>query len=259
LPLAFDGFRIVQISDLHLGSFNSNFEVMQEVVELVNNEHPDIIVFTGDLVNNFYQETIGWDKVFNQLRAKVGKYSILGNHDYGYYSKWDSEADKQQNFNLIVEANQQMGFELLRNDNIIFSRRGETIGMAGIEYWGKSGHLPNTGNLKVASMGLEKVPFKILLSHDPDHWDAEVVNKTNYDLMLAGHTHGMQFGIEYKGFRWSPAKFKFKRWDGLYKKGHQCLFVNRGLGVLGMPARVGMSPEITVIDLSRGPFGTEPM
>ena len=259
LPAAFDGFRIVQISDLHLGSFNSNFEIMNEVVDLINAEHPDIIVFTGDLVNNFYQETIGWSKVFKRLKAKNGLYSILGNHDYGYYSKWNSEKSKQDNFKRIVESHEDMGFKLLRNENVKISRDNQEIAIAGVEYWGTSGRYPNTGDLNKSLRGIEDVPFSILMTHDPDHWDAQVVGNTSFDLSLSGHTHGMQFGIEYKGFKWSPAKYKFKRWDGLYKVKNQFLFVNRGLGVLGMPARVGMSPEITVIDLSKGPLGTEPM
>ncbi|MBN2166236.1 MAG: metallophosphoesterase [Marinilabiliaceae bacterium] len=259
LPSSFDGLRIVQISDLHLGSFNSNYETMQEVVDMINDEHPDVIVFTGDLVNNFYQETIGWEKIFSQLKAKVGKYSILGNHDYGYYTKWNSRADNVNNFSKIVESHKRLGFELLRNENVILSAGGESIAIAGVEYWGTSRKYPNTGDVEMSLSGLENIPFKVLLTHDPDHWDAEIVGKTDYDLSLSGHTHGMQFGIDYKGFRWSPAKYKFNRWDGLYKKNNQFLFVNRGLGVLGMPARVGMSPEITVIDLSRGPLGTEPM
>lgn len=259
LPSSFDGLRIVQISDLHLGSFNSDYEIMEEVVDLINAEHPDIIVFTGDLVNNFHQETYGWEKPFRRLKAKIGKYSILGNHDYGYYSKWDSEEQKLQNFEKIVESHKRLGFQLLRNENITLTGESGNVSIAGIEYWGTSGKYPNIGDLKKASEGIDQSPFKILLTHDPDHWDAEVVDKTTYDLSLSGHTHGMQFGIEYKGFRWSPAQFKFKRWDGLYNKGSQFLFVNRGLGVLGMPARVGMSPEITIIDLSKGPLGTEPM
>jgi hypothetical protein len=258
LPVAFDGMRIVQISDSHLGSFNSNFEALEEVVEMINAEHPDIVVFTGDLVNNFYQETIGWEKVFARIKASVGKYSILGNHDYGNYSRWNSAAEKEHNFQEIVNAHHRLGFTLLRNQHVLLSRHGEQMAFAGVDYWGHS-MKQLTCDLEKASSGLDDIPFKVLLSHDPNHWDAEIVGKTNYDLMLAGHTHGMQFGIDFKGFKWSPAQYKFKRWDGLYREGNQFMFVNRGLGVLGMPARVGMLPEITVIDLSRGPVGTDPM
>jgi uncharacterized protein len=259
LPAAFDGFRIIQISDSHLGSFHSNFDALQEVVDIINGHHPDIIVFTGDLVNNFHQETNGWESVFGKLKATMGCYSILGNHDYGYYSRWKSYQNKVDNFDKIVAANERLGFTLLRNQNVLLERNGQSIALAGVEYWGTSGHYPNTGNLALASQGIEDAPFKVLLTHDPDHWDAEVVGETNYDLSLAGHTHGMQFGFDFKGFTWSPAKYKFKRWDGLYQQNNQFLFVNRGLGTLSMPVRVGMSPEITLIELSRGPISTEPM
>jgi len=259
LPNAFEGFRIAQISDIHLGCFQNDFDALDEVVEMINSQHPDIIVFTGDLVNNFHEETTGWERVFGKLKAPMGKFSILGNHDYGYYSKWPSEAAFNHNFAEIVKAHNRLGFKLLQNENLLIERQGESIAMAGIEYWGIQSHYPNRGDLKKASEGIDEQIFKILLSHDPNHWDAEVVGKTSYDLTLAGHTHGMQFGIDYKGLVWSPAKYKFRRWDGLYRQGNQFLFVNRGLGVLGMPARVGMSPEVTIIDLSRGPVGTEPM
>lgn len=259
LPASFEGFRIVQISDVHLGSFQGNFDALREVVKIINGHHPDLIVFTGDLVNNFHQETIGWEKVFGELRAPMGCYAILGNHDYGYYSRWDSDKERNDNFNKIVAANKRLGFSLLRNENVLLHRKGETIALAGVEYWGTSGHFPNTGDLQKASNGIHDQSFKILLSHDPDHWGAEVVGKTDYDLMLAGHTHGMQLGVDFKGFTWSPAKYKFKHWDGLYRQGSQFLFVNRGLGTLSMPLRVGMSPEITLIELSRGPVSTEPM
>jgi predicted MPP superfamily phosphohydrolase len=259
LPSAFDGFKIIQISDIHLGSFQSDFEALQEVVDIINGHHPDLIVFTGDLVNNFHQETIGWEQIFTKLKAKHGCYSILGNHDYGYYSKWDTPLAMAQNFEKIVAANKRLGFTLLRNQNVLLERNGDSIAMAGVEYWGTGSHYPNTGDLAKASAGIENAPFKVLLTHDPDHWDAEVVGKTSYDLSLSGHTHGMQFGVDYKGFTWSPAQYKFKRWDGLYQQGNQFLFVNRGLGTLSMPVRLGMSPEITLIELSRGPIGTEPM
>ncbi|MFT3739661.1 MAG: metallophosphoesterase [Breznakibacter sp.] len=249
----------MQISDAHLGSFQGDFDALQEVVRIINGHHPDLIVFTGDLVNNFHQEATGWEKIFRELKAPMGLYSILGNHDYGYYSRWDSDAERNDNFLKIVEANGRLGFTLLRNEHVLLRRNGESIALAGVEYWGTSGHFPNTGNLAQASEGIGDAGFKVLLSHDPDHWDAEVAGKTDYDLTLAGHTHGMQLGVDFKGFTWSPAKYKFKRWDGLYRQGNQFLFVNRGLGTLSMPIRVGMSPEITLIELSRGPVGTEPM
>jgi predicted MPP superfamily phosphohydrolase len=259
LPASFDGLKIAQISDIHLGGFQHDYSALDEAIEMVNRHHPDIIVFTGDLVNNFHEETIGWERVFNRLKAPMGKFSILGNHDYGYYSKWNSEAAFDNNFNQIVKAHKRLGFKLLRNENIVMNRNEQSLAIAGVEYWGVGMPYPNSGDLNKASQNIDNVPFKVLLSHDPNHWDAEVVSKTSYDLTLAGHTHGMQFGIDYKGLVWSPAKYKFRRWDGLYRHGNQFLFVNRGLGVLGMPARVGMSPEITIIELSRGPVSTEPM
>ncbi len=259
LPNSFEGLRIIQISDIHLGCFQGNKDAFAEAVALINSEHPDIVVFTGDLVNNFFQETVGWEDLFLKINASFGKYSILGNHDYGEYSNWKSIEDKQYNFQEIRAAHKRFGFRLLENENIPIIRNGEIINLAGVEYWGKSAHLTNYGDLKKASLGVSPASFNILLSHDPDHWDAEVLPQGVYDLTLSGHTHGMQFGISYKGFKWSPASFKFKYWDGLYRNDGRFLYVNRGLGVLGMPARVGMAPEITIIDLTRGPFSNEPM
>ncbi|MBK3519524.1 metallophosphoesterase [Carboxylicivirga marina] len=258
LPEAFDGIKIVQISDLHLGSLNSNYKEMEEAVRLINDEHPDLICFTGDLVNNFYEETIGWEKVFSKLKASIGKFSILGNHDYGDYSKWPTPQDKDDNLNKIKAAHGRLGFKLLNNQNQTLEINGDKIAVTGVENWGHP-PFPQYGDLKEASKGTDDIPFKLLLSHDPDHWDAEVKTDYNYDLTLSGHTHGMQFGIEFRNFQWSPAKYKFRRWAGLYNEGNKYLYVNRGLGYLGMPARVGMPPEITIIELTRGPISSEPM
>ncbi len=258
LPQSFEGIKIVQISDLHLGSLNSNYQEMEEAVELINAENPDIIFFTGDLVNNFYEETIGWEKVFTKLNARLGKYSIMGNHDYGDYSKWPSDEAKAENLRGIMNAHQRLGFELLNNQSITIEYNSDKIAVSGVENWGHP-PFPRYGDLDKAMEGIEDIPFKILMSHDPDHWDAEVLPKSDFDLTLAGHTHGMQFGFEYKGFQWSPAKYKFKRWAGLYQQGKQFLYVNRGLGYLGMPARVGMPPEITIIELTKGPIDNSPM
>ena len=248
LPSSFNGLKIVQISDLHLGSFNSNHEQIEKVVDMINNEKPDIICFTGDLVNNFHEETIGWDGIFKRLHAPMGKFSILGNHDYGDYTKWSSKEEKIANFEGILDAHDRFGFKLLNNESVILSKNGDNIAIAGVENWGHP-PFPQYGDLKKASANLEDVPFKILLSHDPDHWDAEVRKTGLFSLTLSGHTHGMQLGFRYKNFQWSPAKYKFRRWAGLYNEGKQHLYVNRGLGYLGMPARVGMPPEITVIEL----------
>jgi predicted MPP superfamily phosphohydrolase len=258
LPSQFDGFKIIHISDIHLGSFASNYHKLEGIVDIINREHADVIFFTGDLVNNFYEETLGWEKVFTRIKAKYGKFSILGNHDYGDYTDWDSPKEKEQNFKGIVEAHKKFGFHLLRDQSISITIGSDQIAVTGVENWGHD-PFPRYGNLQKAMRGTEPFPFKILLSHDPDHWEAEVVGETKYDLTLAGHTHGMQFGIDWKGFKWSPAKYKFKRWDGLYKRQNQYLYVNRGLGFLGMPARIGMDPEITVIQLGKGSVGTEPM
>jgi predicted MPP superfamily phosphohydrolase len=258
LPSQFDGFKIIHLSDIHLGSFASNFHKLEGIIDIINREHADVIFFTGDLVNNFYEETLGWEKVFTQLKAKYGKFSILGNHDYGDYSDWDTPEEKEKNFNGIVEAHKKFGFHLLRDQSVSINIGSDQIAVTGVENWGHD-PFPRYGNLQKAMRGTETFPFKILLSHDPDHWDAEVVEKTKYDLTLAGHTHGMQFGIDWGGFKWSPAKYKFKRWDGLYKRQNQYLYVNRGLGFLGMPARIGMDPEVTVIQLGKGSVGTEPM
>jgi len=248
LPKAFNGLKIVQISDLHLGSFNSNHQQIERVVEMINDEKPDIICFTGDLVNNFHEETIGWDSVFRKFKAPLGKFSILGNHDYGDYSKWKSKEEKIANFEGILDAHDRFGFRLLNNTSVIISKNGEKIALAGVENWGHP-PFPQYGDLNKASEGLEEIPFRILMSHDPDHWDAEVRKKKMYSLTLSGHTHGMQIGLKYKNYQWSPAKYKFRRWAGLYHEGKQYLYVNRGLGFLGMPARVGMPPEITVLEL----------
>ncbi|GAF02946.1 metallophosphoesterase [Saccharicrinis fermentans] len=258
LPSAFDGFKVIQISDIHLGSFASNYHKLEGIVDLINNERADVIFFTGDLVNNFYEETLGWEKVFGQLKAKYGKFSILGNHDYGDYSDWDNPKEKEKNFEGIISAHEKFGFRLLRDQSLALNIEGEEIVVTGVENWGHD-PFPRYGDLKKAMKGTENYPFKVLLSHDPDHWDAEVIDQTDFDLMLAGHTHGMQFGIDWKGFKWSPAKYKFKRWDGLYQHKKQYLYVNRGLGFLGMPARIGMPPEITVIHLGKGANSSEPM
>lgn len=258
LPSSFDGFKIVHISDIHLGSFASNYHKLEGIVDIINAEHADVIFFTGDLVNNFSEETHGWDHVFKQLNAKYGKFSILGNHDYGDYTDWKTPEEKQKNFKGIVDAHKKFGFKLLRDQSVSIEIEQEKIAITGVENWGNH-PFPRYGDLQKAKKGTELFPFKVLLSHDPDHWDAEVVDKTNYDLTLSGHTHGMQFGIDWGGFKWSPAKYKFKRWDGLYQQKNQYMYVNRGLGFLGMPARIGMPPEITVIQLSTGSLGTEPM
>lgn len=258
LPVGFDGLRVVQISDLHLGSFGTNKEPLIEAFDLIRAEHPDVILFTGDIVNNFADEMKGWEDVFSRLKAPMGKYSILGNHDYGNYSRWNSIKDKEDNFKGVVEGHKNLGFNLLRNQGVKLERRGDSIGLGGVENWGRAS-FPRKGDLDKAAAGILDTPFSLLMSHDPDHWDVKVLEHNFFDLTLSGHTHGMQFGIEKGDFRWSPAQYIQKRWAGLFREGDKCLYVNRGLGYLGMPARVGMPPEITVFELSRGPIGSEPM
>jgi len=248
LPKAFNGIKIVQISDLHLGSFNYAYNKLEHAIEKINDLEPDYIVITGDLVNNYAWELRGWDSVFNKLQAKDGKFAILGNHDYGDYSQWDTKELKQENFKAIQQFFKTIDFKLLLNDSRILTKGEDRIALIGVENWGKP-PFKQYGDLEKAMIGTEGIPFKILLSHDPTHWTEEVIDKTDIILTLAGHTHGMQAGFSYKNKQWSPIKYKFKHWAGLYKHNTQFLYVNRGLGWLGFPARIGMRPEITCITL----------
>jgi predicted MPP superfamily phosphohydrolase len=248
LPKSFKGLKIVQISDMHLGSFNKNFEKVAKAVELINEQKPDLIFFTGDLVNNFAGETEGWAPVLGKMEARLGKYSIMGNHDYGDYSHWPSPEAKADNLQKIKDFHRDMGFRLLLNETEHININGEEIALVGVENWGKP-PFPQHGDLAKATNGSSHIPFKILLSHDPSHWDEEVLN-TDIDLTFSGHTHGMQFGIERAGIKWSPGQYKYPRWGGLYKEGKQYLYVNRGFGYIGFPGRIGMPPEITLVQLS---------
>ncbi|HLV41191.1 MAG TPA: metallophosphoesterase [Brumimicrobium sp.] len=253
LPKSFGGLRIVQISDLHLGSFNYSYNKLSSAVEIINNLKPDYIVFTGDLVNNYAIELRGWDKVFNKLIANKGKYAVLGNHDYGDYSEWNSMDEKQENFEAIKQFYIDVGFNLLLNEAEILTVNNDEIAMIGVENWGKS-PFKQVGDLNKALSKVKDVPFKILLSHDPTHWTEEVLKHTDIFLTLSGHTHGMQAAFQYKNLQWSPIKYKFKHWAGLYEENNQYLYVNRGLGWLGLPARIGMRPEITMIELKNESF-----
>jgi len=250
LPDAFKGFKIVQISDIHIGSFLGHEEQVKRGIDLVNDQNPDLILFTGDLVNNFAEELNGWIPILSKLKAKYGKYSILGNHDYGDYFEWKNQAEKDQNLDNLKQANAEIGFKLLLNDSHNIQVNGEEIGLIGVENWGLP-PFPQYGNLEIALHGVNDLPFKILMSHDPSHWDAEVIQKTDIDLTLSGHTHGMQFGIEVGNIKWSPVKYKYPRWAGIYQEENQYLYVNRGFGYIGFPGRVGMPPEITVIELNK--------
>lgn len=250
LPKEFDGIRIAQVSDIHSGSF-FNKTAVKGGVELVMNNKPDLIFFTGDLVNNESSEVKEYIDVFNKLRAPLGVFSVTGNHDYGDYKSWASKEAKQQNFKDLIEAHKLLGFDLLMNENRFIEQGGEKLAIIGIENWG-AGRFTKYGKLDQAYAGTEEAAIKVLLSHDPSHWDAEVRPKyKDIDLMLSGHTHGFQFGVELGGFKWSPVQYAYKQWAGLYKEDNQHLYVNRGFGYLGYPGRVGMPPEITIIELKK--------
>lgn len=251
LPQAFHGLRIVQLSDAHLGGFYGNEEKMKEVVGIIEDIKPDLLVFTGDMVNNFASEMNGWTAIFASMKAPLGKFAILGNHDYGDYSKWPTKAAKKANFDAIIRQEEEMGFKVLRNENISIERNGERIHIVGVENWG----LPpfkQYGDLKLAMTGIPEEDFVVLLSHNPDHWVKEVNEITRIPLTLSGHTHGFQFGIEVGNFKVSPVQLLYKYWAGLYKSDNQYLYVNRGLGCLAFPGRVGIWPEITLIEMKRG-------
>jgi|SRR6185437_15639187 len=251
LPKAFDGMRIVQISDFHIGSFYNHHDEIQDAIDIINSLNADVILFTGDMVNNTAEETKGWKEILLQMKATMGKYSILGNHDYGDYVPWPSEEAKKQNLQDLINFEKAAGLDVLLNENRILEKNSEKIALIGVENWGtppfaQYGYLPD------AVKGTENIPFSILLSHDPSHWDVEVAGKTHIDLTLSGHTHGMQFGIVIGKWKWSPVQWRYDRWHGLYRHNKQCLYVNRGIGHIGFPGRVGMLPEITLIELKRG-------
>jgi len=250
LPQSFSGLRIVQISDIHLGNFNYRYHILDRAIDKINHLKPDYIFITGDLVNNFSWELRGWEKVFNKLQAKKGKYAILGNHDYGDYSEWGSTEIKQVNFKAIKQFYKDINFKLLLNEAQIIKKKGESIAIIGVENWGKPPFI-KYGDLKKALKSVNDIAFKILLSHDPTHWEEEVLKTTNIALTLSGHTHGMQAAFQHKNLQWSPIKYKYKHWAGLYKNGKQYLNVNRGLGWLGFPGRIGMRPEITFIEIKK--------
>ncbi len=251
LPEAFDGYRVTQISDIHVGSFDDKEEV-KYAVDLANKQQGDVIFFTGDLVNNMSSEMYGWEETFGSLRAVDGVYSVLGNHDYGDYVQWQTPAAKRANLEELATIQKNMGWRLLRDEHEVIKRGDSTLNIVGVENIG-NGRFPKYGNLQKASTGLSREDFKILLSHDPSHWDDEVKNDDlNYHLTLSGHTHGMQFGIEIPGFiKLSPAWFVYKKWAGIYKEFGRFINVNRGFGFLGYKGRAGIWPEITVITLKR--------
>ena len=249
LPRDFDGFRIAHISDFHCGSFD-NEKKLAYGINMINQQQPDIILFTGDMVNNIAKEILPWKSLISTLEAPFGKYAVLGNHDYGDYIKWDSNEEKLENLNQFKSLLKDMGFKLLLNNSTKITKKNSSISLLGVENWGKGG-FKKTGDLDLAIKNTNSKDFKILMSHDPSHWEEKVINhKEHIDLTLSGHTHGMQFGIEIPGWiKWSPAQYRYKYWAGIYKERNQFINVNRGFGFLAYPGRVGIYPEISILDL----------
>ena len=250
LPDAFNGFTITQISDIHSGSF-TNKEKVQYGVDMINDQHSDLLLFTGDIVNNKASEMDNWIDMFGTLKAPYGKYAVLGNHDYAEYIRGISKEEKEVQFEEIKNIHPKIGFDLLCNEHRYIEKDGQKIALVGVENWGKS--FKQAGDLSKASDGVSKDDFKILMSHDPSHWEAEVKqDDLNYHLTLSGHTHGLQMGIEIPGwFKWSPSKYVYKQWAGLYEEYGRYINVNRGFGYHAFPGRVGIWPEITVIELKK--------
>lgn len=251
LPDVFDGFQITQISDLHCGSFD-NYEKVAYGMDLINKQKSDLLLFTGDMVNNKAAEARPWVDILSKIEAPYGKFSVLGNHDYGDYSQWESETAKQKNLHEMYKIHKDMGFDLLLNESRYIEKNGEKIALVGVENWG-AGRFKKAGDLEKSIAQIKSEDFKILLSHDPSHWEAEVIpHPFPFHLTLSGHTHGFQFGIEIPGWiKWSPIQWQYKQWAGIYEKNEQKLNVNRGFGYLAYPGRVGIWPEITVITLRK--------
>ena len=251
LPEDFDGYQITHISDIHSGSLKNKNNV-EYAVRLINEQKSDLILFTGDIINNKSNELIKWKDLLSTMKASDGKFSVLGNHDYGDYVNWNNKQEKEDNFSDLLNFQKQMGFKLLLNENIKIKKGESNISLIGVENWGK-GRFKKKGDIDKACIGLNKRDFKIVLSHDPSHWDKILIDhKTHFHLTLSGHTHGMQFGIEIPGWvKWSPAKWAYRQWAGLYNEKNQFLNVNRGFGVLGFAGRVGIPPEISVITLKK--------
>ncbi|ATA90065.1 phosphoesterase [Capnocytophaga stomatis] len=251
LPEAFDGYTITQISDIHAGSFDNRAKI-QYGIDLINQQKSDVIMITGDIVNNLASELLPWKDILKQLKAKDGVFSVLGNHDYGDYSAWESPEAKAENLENLKDIQREMGFDLILNDHRYIEKNGQRIAIVGVENWGY-GRFSKYGDLEKAMQNVADEDFKILLSHDPTHWEYEVLPKNkNIQLTLSGHTHGMQLGIEIEGFiKWSPSEWKYKYWGGMYDEGGKKLNVNRGFGYHAFPGRVGIWPEITVIELRK--------
>lgn len=250
LPSAFDGYKITHISDIHSGSFD-NKEKVQYGIDLINQEQSDVIFFTGDLVNNKAEEMNNWLEVFSKLNAKDGVFSVLGNHDYGDYVQWRSSQEKEANLQQLKDIHKQLGYRLLLNESAFIEKENQRIAIVGVENWGEG--FVKKGDLQKALAEVEQADFKLLLSHDPTHWQYQVIdNPTHIHLTLSGHTHGMQFGIEIPNWiKWSPVQWRYKYWGGVYTENNRYINVNRGFGYLAFPGRVGMPPEITIIELRK--------
>jgi len=250
LPAGFNGVKIVHFSDVHSGSF-MNKKAVAHGVEKIIAEKGDIVIFSGDLVNDRATEMQDYMDVFNKVKAPMGVYSTFGNHDYGDYARWPYEGvTKEQNLQNLAKIHEQLGWRLMMDEHIPLEKNGDKIALIGIQNWSAKARFPKHGDMKKAYAGTEAYPFKILISHDPSHWDAQVRPEYgDVDLTLSGHTHGMQFGVEIPGFKWSPVQYMYKEWDGLYEEGKQKLYVNPGFGFIGYPGRVGILAEITVIEL----------
>jgi predicted MPP superfamily phosphohydrolase len=248
LPKAFDGITIGQLSDIHTGSF-FNKRAVKGGVEMLMKEKPELVFFTGDLVNDRATEVQDYINIFDKVKAPLGVHSTLGNHDYGDYFQWKSKEAKLKNFSDLKKAHHLMGWQLMMDENRAIRVDNEELGLIGVQNWG-AGNFAKYGNLQKAHQGTDQYPVKLLLSHDPSHWREQVLpGYDDIDLALAGHTHGMQFGVEIGKIRWSPAQLRYKEWAGLYKENEQYLYVNRGFGYIGYPGRVGILPEITIIEL----------
>ncbi len=253
LPDAFDGFTITQLSDIHSGSFD-NREKLEYAIDLVNQQQSDLLLFTGDLVNSLAGEMIPWMDVFKKLdQHPYGNYSILGNHDYGEYIQWETEEERIRNFKAICDLSPAIGFTLLRNEHVRLKKGGDSLVIVGVENWGERAHFMKYGDLDRATQGVSSDDFKVLMSHDPSHWEAKVLaHPKQFQLTLAGHTHGSQFGIEIPGFiKWSPIQYVYKQWAGLYEKMGKMIYVNRGFGYHAYQGRTGIWPEITVLELRK--------
>lgn len=250
LPDSFNGYKIAVFADLHIGNWHNRYEIMENIARMINNENPDIIIFAGDMVNNFAEELQGWSPYFLPLKSKDGKFAVLGNHDYGDYSNWKNDEVKEKNLDGIKKGIGELGFKLLLNENCDLIKGNDTITLVGVENFSDKTPKNNYCDLKKALKNTRSDRSKILITHDPKHWDAEVVGKNDIFLTISGHTHGGQIGIINKCIRFSPVMFEFKQWEGLYQKGNQYIYVNRGAGFVGLPMRIGVKPEVTIITLN---------